>query len=173
MKRMRIIGITAGMLVLIGGMVYGYHLYRDAKRPEAFQESPGFTLYDYQGGEVELSDFTDKLVIAHAWASWCVYCAEELQNLAKLKEQYGDQIVVVAVNRAEPQLVAKDFTDKLDLPPGVLLLLDPTDAFYKKNQGYAMPETIGLMPDGTVLFHQRGPLKAAELTGYIESATKK
>lgn len=165
--RVRIIIVSVGMLVLIGGAAYGYHVYRDAQRPEAFQESPGFTLFDYQGNTVELSEFTDKLVIAHSWASWCVYCAEELANLAALKEEYGDRVVVVAINRAEPQLVAKDFTDKLALPPGVLLLLDPTDSFYKKNGGYAMPETIGLMPDGTILFHQRGPLKAEELRGYL------
>jgi thiol-disulfide isomerase/thioredoxin len=158
------------MLALIGAGVYGYHWYRDAQLPPAFQESPGFSLFNYEGNEMSLSDFTNKLVVAHSWASWCVYCADELKNLAALKAEYGDRIAVVAINRAEPRQVAKDFTDALDLPEGVVILLDPTDAFYKKNGGYAMPETIGLMPDGTVLFHQRGPLKAEELRKHIDSA---
>jgi thiol-disulfide isomerase/thioredoxin len=164
--RLRIILISLGMILLIGGGVYGYRVWRDTQLPPAFTSSPGFILYDYQGNEVHLSDYTDRTIVAHSWASWCVYCATELQNLAALKAQYGESVVVIAVNRAEPALIAKDFTDKLDLT-GVLLLLDPTDAFYKQNQGYAMPETLGLKSNGDIIFHQHGPLKAEELAKYL------
>lgn len=170
-RYIRIALLIVGMLALIGAGVYAYRVWRDSQLPPAFKSSPGFTLYDYQGNEVHLSDYTDHTIVAHSWASWCVYCAAELQNLAALKAQYGDSIVVVAVNRAEPALIAKEFTDKLDLP-GVLLLLDPSDAFYKQNQGYAMPETIGLKSNGDIIFHQHGPLKAEELAQYLAPKAK-
>ncbi len=171
MKRFRILILTLVMLVFLAGAVFGYRMWRDAQLPPAFQSSPGYVLFDYQGNEVRLSDYTDHTIVAHSWASWCVYCAEEFQNLAALKAQYGDEVVVIAVNRAEPALVAKDFTDTLDLP-GVLLLLDPSDAFYKQNQGYAMPETIGLKSNGDIIFHQHGPLKAEELVQYLAPKTE-
>lgn len=170
-NRFRIVVCTVAVLALLVAAVFGYRMWRDSQLPPAFKSSPGFVLYDYEGNEVHLSDYTDRTIVAHSWASWCVYCAEELQNLAALKAQYGDEVVVVAVNRAEPALIAKDFTDKLDLP-GVLLLLDPSDAFYKQNQGYAMPETIGLKSNGDIIFHQHGPLKAEELVQYLAPATE-
>jgi thiol-disulfide isomerase/thioredoxin len=124
-------------------------------------------LTDYAGNKVKLSDFKRRVVIAHSWASWCTYCKDELQNLGKIQTIYGDDITIVAINRAESLVDAKAFTDTLNLPPGIVLLLDPTDTFYKEIEGFAMPETIGLNVKGEQLFHQHGPLRFEEISKYI------
>lgn len=125
---------------------------------DSFREEFGLVLTDYDGKEVRLSEFRRKVLIVYAWASWCPYCADELKNLAQLKQQYGD-VTVIAVNRAEPVAVAKQYTDALGTNDMLIFLLDPEDTLYKNIQGYAMPETIFINESGAIIFHQRGPIQ--------------
>ena len=126
--------------------------------PESFAKSYTLTLTDMNGKPVRLSDFKNKLVIAYAWASWCPYCAHELQNLSKLRSTYGDKVQVVAINRAEPAPIAQAYVSGLTNVQGIVFLLDPSDSFFKSIGGYAMPETEFIQQDGTVVYHQHGPL---------------
>ena len=128
------------------------------KSPETFTKAYTLTLTDMNGKPVELSSFKGKVVIAYAWASWCPYCAQELQNLSKIKTQYGDKLQILAINRAEPPTVAQGYVSQLTDVQGILFLLDPNDSFFKSVDGYAMPETIFIQVNGTVADHQHGPL---------------
>jgi len=137
--------------------------------PEAtFREEYGLTLHDYGGNAVRMSAFRGSIMVAYAWASWCPYCAEEIENLGRLKGVYGDSIQVVAVNRGEPLSAAKGYTDQLSQTQGVVLLLDPEDSFFKSIGGYAMPETVFIDDRGNVVFHQRGPMKFDEVTQKVK-----
>jgi thiol-disulfide isomerase/thioredoxin len=160
-----------GLLLLVGvvlsGVVYVLLESRAPRAGDPITKDSREYLTDYAGNTVQLSDFRRKVVIAHSWASWCTYCADELKNLGKINEIYGDDIVILAINRAESLADAQAFTDPLNLPPGVRLLLDPTDTFYKQIEGFAMPETIGLDERGELLFHQRGPLRFEDITTHI------
>jgi len=54
--------------------------------------APGFTLKDLNGKEVSLKEFKDKkAVLLVFWATWCVYCRQEIPELIKLKSQYKDK----------------------------------------------------------------------------------
>ncbi len=125
---------------------------------DSFKEEYALSFSAYDGRSVSLTEFKKKVLIAHTWASWCTFCAQELENLARIKEVYGDEVAIVAINRAEPLGEAKAFSDALELPEGVVLLLDPSDSFFKHIEGFHMPETVFIEPSGTILFHQRGPL---------------
>jgi thiol-disulfide isomerase/thioredoxin len=165
--RYLIAAALAGVLV-IGSGVYWY-LERPDPNAETFTDAYELTLQAYDGSEVRLSDFKREILIVHTWASWCPYCGEELQNLARLKEQYGDDITILAVNRAEPADEARAFTRNLGIPDGTMeIMLDPDDAFYKEIEGYAMPETVFIHDNGEVFFHQRGPMKMDEVRTMID-----
>jgi thiol-disulfide isomerase/thioredoxin len=125
---------------------------------ETFNNEFGLVLQDYSQEDVRLYSFRRKILVAYAWASWCTYCAEELKNLAELKRTYGDKIEILAINRAEPYVTAKEFTEKLNMGKDITLLLDSKDAFFKSIGGYAMPETVFIDQNGDIVYHQRGPI---------------
>lgn len=139
-------------------------------------------LQDYGGQPVKLIDLArsakqgsvragfpfgdEKILIVSFWASWCPFSENELASLAAIQKEYADSIVVVAVNRAEPLVIAKEYSDKLSAL-GLSFYLDPSDSYYKVVEGYAMPETVFIDRDQKIIEHIRGPIKDEELRAKV------
>lgn len=164
--RLPLILITLAMIIA-GASYYWWYLRDAGTAPETFEEEYNLVLQNYAGEDVQLSEFKRELLVVHTWASWCPYCGEEIQNLMKLKDIYGDDVTILAVNRGEPKDEAVAFTTALNVSDDVQFLLDPTDSFYKQNEGYAMPETVFINKRGVVIYHQRGPMKIQEVVEKI------
>jgi thiol-disulfide isomerase/thioredoxin len=162
--------IIVGAVVLVV-LISGYLYWRWNPRPgtESFETAYDLVLKDYAGNDVRLSDYKRQVLVVHAWATWCTYCAEEIRNLATLKTKYGDKIQIIAPNRAESVHEARPFSDALNLGDKVVFLLDPNDSFFKSVEGYAMPETLFINDRGEILFHQHGPMNIAEVEQKISS----
>lgn len=124
---------------------------------------PDLELTQYDGGIYSLSQVANKVLIINSWAAWCPFCVQELPDLAELQEMYPNQILVIAVDRRERLSIAKEFTDKHNVTDRLVLLLDPTDAFYKAIGGSSMPETIFVDTDGTIRIHKRGVMSLEEM----------
>jgi thiol-disulfide isomerase/thioredoxin len=101
---------------------------------KAGQIAPDFELSDFDGKRYRLSDFRGKPVYLNFWATWCIPCRAELPDIYKLHEEYGDDLVVIEVNKAEDQGQAEEFFDtlgRLDGGEGVSFTvngIDPTAA---------------------------------------------
>lgn len=119
-------------------------------------------LQDYAGNTIRLGDFDGPLVI-NAWAVWCPFCVKELADFATVQKEFGDQVVIIAVDRAETRDATKDFTDGLGITQDMVFLLDPSDSFYRAIGGFSMPETLFVKADGTIHFHKRGPMPVEEI----------
>lgn len=158
------------VLVIASGLFYWR--YHPRAGSVSFHSEYELVLKDYEGHDVRLSQFKREVLVVHAWATWCTYCADELKNLATLKKKYGDSIVILAPNRAESVQTAKPFTDALNLGDSITYLLDPDDAFYKSIGGYAMPETLFINDRGEVFFQQRGPMNIGEVEQKINALIK-
>jgi len=158
------------VIIAISGLVYYFFFYTPEPIPDdaTFKEEFALVLKDYEGNDVALSQFKRSILVVYLWASWCPYCAQELRNLAQLKTTYGDEVIILAVNRAEPLPVAKQYTDTLADIVGLTYLLDPEDALYKDIEGYAMPETVFINEKGNVTFHQRGPIELQAVEAKIK-----
>lgn len=163
--------ILVGCLVaLLAGGVYWWFFSLPEESAETFTGEYELVLKNYEGDEIQLSEYKRELLVVHIWASWCPYCGEELQNLMRLKDEYGDDVRILAVNRAEPEAEAKSFTQSLGIDPmAVELLLDPDDEFFKSVGGYAMPETIFINARGEIIYHQRGPMKVDEVIAQLST----
>lgn len=157
-------------LVLVAVAVFGAFLFlRTPSSPaDNFSEEFSLVLQNYEGKDVHLYSFRRQIIVAYAWASWCAYCADELKRLAELKKTYGDKIQILAVNRAEPAAVAKEFTNTLSLGEDITLMLDPNDSFFKSIEGYAMPETVFINAAGDIVYHQRGPIDLPTMQAKIQ-----
>ena len=137
-----------------------------------FEKEFGMVLQDYDGQNVHLYDYRRKVLVAYTWATWCTYCGKELENLGTLKQKYGDEVQILAVNRAEPRATAKAFTDGISGVKNIIFLLDPLDSFFKSIDGYAMPETVFINGKGDIVYHQRGPLQLEEVSRRMEELLK-
>lgn len=52
--------------------------------------APDFTVLDYDGNQVQLSDFKGKPVVINFWATWCFYCKEEMPDFNEAFKKYPD-----------------------------------------------------------------------------------
>ena len=173
MKKWQHLTLVIGIVLIVGaiGALFYYQFLSPQGRAESensFAKEYGLVLQNYDGKDVRLSAYRGKIMVAYVWASWCPYCAKELENLGTLKAMYGDRIEVVAINRAEPRSVAKSYTDQLTNAQGVEFLLDPQDSFFKTDGGYAMPETVFINEHGEVTHHQRGPMNLEEVSAKLK-----
>ncbi len=85
---------------------------------EASQEdysAPDFTVLDYNGNEVKLSDYEGKPVVLNFWATWCYYCMEEMSDFNEASKKNPDvQFLMVNATDGyrETVDVAKDYVEK-------------------------------------------------------------
>lgn len=127
-----------------------------------------YVLTDIHGNEVAESDFHGKIQVVNTWATWCPFCVDELPDFVRLQEAFPEEIVVVAVNRAESRERTLAFTDELEVTDGLVYLLDPSDSFYRSIGAFSMPETIFLDREGEIVFHKRGPMPFEEMEAKIQ-----
>lgn len=129
-----------------------------SSKPQQLTKAPVFSLQDYAGKTVNSADFFGKPLVVNAWASWCPFCVEELPDFATVQQEFGDQVVIIGVNRAEKRDVAKQFSDAYQVTEKLILLLDLDDSFYQSIGGFTMPETIFVNRKGEIVEHIRGPM---------------
>src|SRR3989344_1836067 len=116
-------------------------------------KAPDFNLQDYNGKIVDLEDFSGKPLVINSWAAWCPFCRQELPDFATAQKEFGDKVVIIAIDRQESLTVAKGFTDEQGTTDDLIFLLDPKDLFYKSIGGFSMPETIFVDKDGNIAEH--------------------
>ena len=75
-----------------------------------------FTLNNFDGKPVKLSEQRGKVVLLDFWASWCDPCRDEMPYLDILQKTYGMQgFTVLAVNIDNKLENAEQFLDKYDI----------------------------------------------------------
>jgi len=136
---------------------------------EKFDKAPNFSLEDIDGNTVSLSDFEGRVVVANSWAVWCPFCVDELPDFGELQEEFGNKIVVIAINRQESLQKTVGYTDNLGVTNKMLWLLDPRDSFYKSIGGFSMPETLFIDTDQNIVIHKRGPMELEEMISKVNS----
>jgi len=140
----------------------------EQKSKSDFDVFAGFVLPDYEGNNIPLADFKGKPLVINSWAVWCPFCREELPAFGELQKEFGDQVVVIAIDRQEPLEKAKGYTDGLGISSDMLFLLDSSDSFYKSIGGFSMPETIFVDSDGNIVVHKRGPMDLDEMREHTQ-----
>jgi len=139
-----------------------------SENTEKTSEIPNISFLDYEGDSVNLTDFAGTPLVINSWAAWCPFCVEELQNFATVQQEVGQDVLFVAINRAESLAVAKKFSDDLSVTQHLIFLLDPEDVFYKTIGAIAMPETIFIDAVGNIAFHKRGVMNIEEIRQRVE-----
>lgn len=168
MIRFVLIGVVA--LGVLGGFL-AFRFSRESTPEEVrLRPMPDVILKDYSGREVRLADLKGKPLVLNAWAAWCPFCKEELLDFAAVQKEFGDKVLIVAIDRAEALEVVKKYSDEIGITDDLLFLLDPQDSFYQAIAGFSMPETIFVDKEGFIRDHKRGPMKQEEIRRRIQQA---
>lgn len=167
LKGLLIIG--AIVAALIGGTVFvgPKLLVRVPKQVFAVgRMAPDFTLRDFEGRQVALSDFYGKkAVVLDFFAAWCPFCIKEMPELEKAHKAYGDRLIMVGIHRTdsgESIETGKKFADEQGV---TYLLLQGTPEIYEAStKGLkAMPVAIFIDSDGVVQDVKAGPKTEEEI----------
>ena len=69
-----------------------------AETTEPDNSAPDFTMLDWEGNEVHLTDFVGKPIVLNFWASWCGPCKMEMPDIQSFYEKYGEDVHFLIVN---------------------------------------------------------------------------
>lgn len=160
------------VLGFLGVLVYG--MTRDPRAipsPLAGKPAPDFSLILFDGTQVRLSDFRDRVVFLNFWASWCPPCRAEARLLEAAWRHYRDQSVVfLGVNIQDREASARQFLEEFGItyPNG----RDPQNRIAIDYGVYGLPETFFISPDGLITYKHIGAIEGDLLVLKMEEALR-
>jgi thiol-disulfide isomerase/thioredoxin len=118
--------------------------------------APNLLATEWIGAPVDLRQFRGKVVLVDFWASWCGSCRQQMSNLRKWREKYGDQVVMVGVTNLDGQTIDKiqDFVRRHKAPDFVAI--DHENLTHHAYQVRAIPQSFVIDREGVVQFASLG-----------------
>ncbi len=143
---------------------------------EKGQLAPDFEISDYDGSRHSLSDFRGQVVYVNFWATWCLPCLLEMPDIAALQEEYGDDLVIITVNRRESLDAAQEYFENLPLLDGGTGVsfavdgMDPDDTLYDLYRAIAMPTSFFVDADGVISIVGHGLISLDQMRTAVDGA---
>ena len=130
-----------------------------------------FTVQDWNGNDVNLSDYFGKPIVLNFWASWCGPCVGELPGFQTMYETYGEDVTFLMVNLTDgvDETVAgvKSFVDSNGYSFPVYFDVDYDGAI---TYGISsIPQTYFISASGEVVGSQLGSMDESTLEANILS----
>lgn len=135
--------------------------------------APDFTVVDYDGNKVKLSDYKGKPVVLNFWATWCYYCKVEMPDFNEAYKNYPDvQFLMVNATGTNGETVesAKAYVEQEKYEFPVLF-----DTMYEANQAYRLssfPMTVLIDAEGNIVSSRVGMLTKEALENEIKKITE-
>jgi cytochrome c biogenesis protein CcmG/thiol:disulfide interchange protein DsbE len=130
--------------------------------------APDFTLSNYNGQSITLSELRGQVVVVNFWSSWCDQCAGEAPLLEQAWQTYHDQdVVFIGVDYDDIDAEGRAFIEyhRITYPNGLDLENRISDAYVVSG----VPETFFVDRQGEIAFVVMGPLSYEELVDKIET----
>lgn len=132
---------------------------------------PEVSLLSLENETVLLSDYIGEPMVVSVWATWCPFCRKEIPHFVEVKEEFGDDVRFLLINRKESLDKIVAYQNEISMN-GLEILLDDKDAFYRGIGGFAMPETVFVDRNGNIVIHKRGPMSVSEIRNNVSSLVK-
>lgn len=119
------------------------------------------------GEKVKLSDYFGKPIFLNFWATWCGPCIREMPDIQKIKDEYGDKVIILAVNAGELKDDVKKFIDKTQYTFNIGIdekgdVLDLYDSMY-------IPLSLFIDEKGVIKERRTGTLPEEDMRSLVES----
>ena len=126
--------------------------------------APDFTVLDYEGNEVKLSDYKGKPVVLNFWATWCYYCRLEMPDFNEAYEKYPDvQFLMVNATDGVQETIssAKEYINKENYKFDIFFdtKADAVNSYYITG----FPSTFFIDKDGNLITRASGMLNMETL----------
>ena len=124
---------------------------------------PALSLYDIKNNKVEISDYKGdgKIQVFSFWATWCIPCKEELNNIAEIYEdwqkEYNVELIAVSIDDAKTKANVKSYAEGQGWTYTVIL--DTNKELHRLLGGQSVPFTVVTDKTGSIV---------EKHTGYIE-----
>lgn len=130
------------------------------------------TFPDADGTAQPLAQWRGRPLVVNFWATWCPPCVDEMPDLQKVRDHYREQgieIVGIGIDNAGKIASFRD-RHRISLP---LLVAgaDGSDLSRALGNGSgALPFTVVIAADGTVVQRHLGRVQPEQLTRWLETA---
>lgn len=167
MKR-RLLWIFPILAIVIVG---AYVLLTDRPGAKATFTSSSGELIDMQletldrKGMVNTADLKGKPLVINFWASWCIPCREEFGELKKANDSLSD-VKVVGILTQDNASDALRFVKEQEAD--WLMMYDRGNRFSTAYDVLALPQTIFVDADGSVVKRAYGPITEADILEVFE-----
>jgi cytochrome c biogenesis protein CcmG, thiol:disulfide interchange protein DsbE len=135
--------------------------------------APVFSGPEVNSGEtVSLAEYKGKVVMINFWASWCLECREEHENLLEINRRFGQDTNFV--------LLGINYQDKLDDARRYLQRYGNSFLHVRDAKGtisidygvYGVPETFVFDQQGIIRFKHVGPIIGPAYTRLTEQVIR-
>ena len=167
---------TGAIILAIVGLLglIGWGLANNSEeRPQVGDPAPDVALafFDGYGWETAdaamLSDMQGQIVILNFWASWCVECTYEADDLENTWQAYADQgVIMLGVAYTDIDSQSLEFLEEYSItyPNAPDLGGEISAAFHLTG----VPETVVIDQDGRIAASTIGPVRAEDLAAVLE-----
>lgn len=133
------------------------------------EPAPTFSLTTFDGQTYGPQEMAGKVVVVNMWASWCLPCEEEAEDLQTAWELYADRgdVLFLGVDYVDTEKEALAYLERwgITYPNGP----DIGSQIYATFRGRGIPETYIINKLGEVAFVKIGPfLSLEEITSVID-----
>lgn len=175
-KKTKLAVIVLASAVILLAAVLGYdYLTKNYQQEVPEQETevvmaPDFTVYDFEGKPVKLSEFRGKPVVINFWATWCGYCVKEMPSFEKAAAEFGDEVVFMMINVTDGYQETKESAmefiaeKEYSFPVYFDTELSAANAY----GAYSLPATAFVKSNGEIMTGQIGMMSEEKLYSYIE-----
>lgn len=107
----------------------------------------------------KLTDFKDKPLIVHFWATWCGACVEEIPELDKFQETYGDNfhVLIVSADEVDGKAVREFYEEKKI--KNLSIYIDEKGGLARAMKVAALPTTVFVSVKGKEQGRIIGPVE--------------
>lgn len=180
------VAISGAVIILASTALAGFFLQQRLNPPQTNQQRvavatipdevvgtrpPDFTLPDLDKQPRQLTEWQGKLIVINFWATWCPPCRDEIPVFMVLQDEYagqGLQIIGIALQEAdEVREYAAEMGINYPVLSGYREVIQLAESL--GNHMGALPYTVIINRDGTLVFTRTGPLDEATARSVIKT----
>lgn len=164
--RQRLLWLLLGVVVLAAACGGGDSSGGDAAADTALGDLPATEFEMSDGTRATFADFRGEPLVVNFFASWCAPCRAEMPDFEAVHQEVGDRVSFLGFDLQDTRSAGAELVELT----GVTYpwALDPDGDIYRAFEGFGMPTTVYVSPEGEVLGKENGAINADILREKIE-----